>query len=212
MTESTEPSAGGLSQLVERYSRRADAFENLVAQVPADRWEWPSPCADWDARAVVGHIIDMHAAMLSPLGRELSPASLAADPLGAFRSARADVTALLADPETAQATVSTPMGPTSFAEHVDQVVSADMVQHGWDLARATGQDDTIDPAELEALWPMVQTIPEVMRTPGAFGPGIVVYGPIVEVPSDAPLQDRVLGLLGRDPKFVPGQPEATRRF
>ena len=175
-----------------------------MAQVPPDRWDWPSPCADWDARAVVGHIIIMHAAMLAPVGRELSPASLADDPLGAFRSARADVAALLDDPEVAATVVQTPMGPSTFADHVDQVVSADMVQHGWDLARATGQDDTIDPVELEQLWPMVQAIPEVMRIPDAFGPGIVVYGPIVDVPADAPLQHRVLGLLGRDPNFVAG--------
>jgi uncharacterized protein (TIGR03086 family) len=209
VTEPPAAPAEELSQITERYRRRADVFEQLVAQVPPERWDWPSPCTDWDARAVVGHVIGMHAAMLAPLDRRLSPASLAEDPLGAFRSARADVEALLADADVAATVVPTPMGPTSFADHVDQVVSADLVQHGWDLARATGQDDTIDPAELEQLWPMAQAIPEVMRTPGAFGPGIVVYGPVVEVPDDAPLQHRVLGLLGRDPDFVPGKDRLT---
>jgi uncharacterized protein (TIGR03086 family) len=206
MTDPSVAPADGVPQIADRYQRRADAFENLVAQVPPDRWDWPSPCTDWDARAVVEHVIGMHGAMLAPLDRRLNPApSLIDDPLGAFRSARADVEALLADPDIAATVVPTPMGPTSFADHVDQVVSADLVQHGWDLARATGQDDTIDPAELAQLWPMAQAIPDVMRIPGAFGPGIVVYGPIVEVPPDAPLQHRVLGLLGRDPKFVPGK-------
>jgi hypothetical protein len=37
------------------------------------------------------------------------------------------------------------------------------------------------------------------RTPGAFGPGVEVFGPEFEVPEDAPLQDRLLGLIGRDP-------------
>ena len=44
--------------------------------------------------------------------------------------------------------------------------------------------------------------PDVMekyRTPGAFGEGIEVYGPEVPVPADAPLQDRLLGLIGRQP-------------
>ena len=40
-----------------------------------------------------------------------------------------------------------------------------------------------------------------MRIPGAYGPGIVVFGPEVKVPEDAPLQDRLLGLLGRDPAW-----------
>jgi hypothetical protein len=91
------------------------------------------------------------------------------------------------------------------AAMVDGVVSSDLVLHRWDLARATGQDDTIDPAELERMWPELQQIPDVMRVPGAFGPGIVVFGPAVEVPPDAPLQDRALGLLGRDPAWTPAR-------
>jgi len=50
--------------------------------------------------------------------------------------------------------------------------------------------------------PPAQQIDERLRTPGAFGPGIVVYGPLVEVPDDAPVADRLLGLLGRDPYWT----------
>ena len=57
-----------------RYRRRADRFEALVAAVDPDRWDDPSPCAEWRARDVVGHIVDMHGVMLRPAGRELSPA------------------------------------------------------------------------------------------------------------------------------------------
>ena len=193
-----------IAEIRDRYVRRAAAFEALVAGTGPDHWASPSPCADWDARGVVGHIVDMHAAMLAPLGRGLTAApSVAVDPLAAFRAARDDVLALLSDPDVACREISSPMGPTTAAEHVDQVVSEDLVAHGWDLARATGQDDTIDPAELERMWPAVQGIPEVMRVPGAFGPGIVVFGPVVEVPADAPIQQRVLGLLGRDPLWRP---------
>jgi hypothetical protein len=40
---------------------------------------------------------------------------------------------------------------------------------------------------------------EKFRTPGAFGEGVEVFGPEVKVPADAPLQDRLLGLIGRRP-------------
>ena len=93
------------------------------------------------------------------------------------------------------------MGRTTVEQHIDGVASEDLVIHGWDLARATGQDDTIDPAEVERAWPIAQAMPEKMRIPGAYGPGIVVFGPEVKVPEDAPLQDRLLGLLGRDPAW-----------
>jgi hypothetical protein len=99
-------------------------------------------------------------------------------------------------------------------QHVDQVPSADMVMHGWDLARATGQDDTIDPAEVEGMWTGLSAMPpeflEQLRTPGAFGPGVEVFGPEVTVPEDAPLQDRLLGMIGRDPAWTPATGRPTR--
>ena len=187
-----------MSEIADRYRHRADAFEHKVAAVAPEQWSDPSPCQDWTARDVVGHIVDMHAVMLRPLGRELSPApTVSEDPLAAFRSARADIEAVLGDPELSTTQCETPMGQTSAESHIDGVVSADMVIHGWDLARATGQDDTIEAHELERMWPAVQAIGPEMRTPGAFGPGIVVFGPEVKVCRDASLQARVLGLLGR---------------
>ncbi|MFC4535355.1 TIGR03086 family metal-binding protein [Sphaerisporangium dianthi] len=191
-----------MSEIAVRHRVRAAVFAAKVAAVGPDQWSNPSPCEGWTARDVVGHVVGMHAAMLGPVGRSLSRApSVEEDPLAAFVSACADIESLLADPSVAARPIETPMGRLSAERHVDQVASADMVLHGWDLARATGQDDTIDPAELEAMWPAVQRIPPKMRIPGAFGPGIVVYGPEVEVPGDAPLQHRVLGLLGRDPHW-----------
>ncbi|MFW3170400.1 TIGR03086 family metal-binding protein [Geodermatophilus sp. CPCC 206100] len=193
-----------IAEVTARYRRRADAFEATVTAVADADWARPSPCADWNARDVVGHIVDMHAVMLRPYGRTPAPApTVDEDPLAAFRAARHEVTALLADPELATRTVESPAGTMAGVDMVDQVASADLVLHRWDLARATGQDDTIDPEELERMWPGLQQIPDVMRQPGAFGPGVVVFGPLVEVPDDAPLQDRALGLVGRDPAWQP---------
>lgn len=194
--------------IADRYRRRADAFERLVAAVRPDQWDDPSPCAAWTVRDVVGHIVDMHGVIFRPLNRTLSPApALADDPLGTFKAARADVEAILDEPAQAGLEVDAPMGRMTVEQHVDQVPSTDMVLHGWDLARATGQDATIDPAEVEALWSAMSSIPaelmEQFRTPGAFGPGVEVFGPEVRVPADAPLQDRLLGLIGRDPAWAP---------
>jgi uncharacterized protein (TIGR03086 family) len=193
--------------IADRYQVRADAFERRTAAVQPDQWSNPSPCEEWTARDVVGHIVDMHAAMLRPLGRELPSApSIQEDPLGALRAARVEVEAVLADPALAGTEVDTPGGRMTAEQHIDQVVSADMIIHGWDLARATGQDDAIDPADVEMMFTGLRSMPapalEMMRTPGAFGPGIVVWGPEVKVPEEAPDQDRLLGMVGRDPRWA----------
>jgi uncharacterized protein (TIGR03086 family) len=197
-----------LGEIADRYRRRADAFERLIVGVRPEQWADPSPCADWSARDVVDHIVSMNGYMLRPLNRRLSPApAVADDPLGAFRAARADVEAVLADPDLATVEAETPNGTMTVERHIDEVVSDDIVLHGWDLARATGQDDTMHPADLERLWAIIRAIPpelmEQYRTPGAFGPGVEVFGPEVKVPDDAPLQHRLLGLIGRDPYWSP---------
>jgi uncharacterized protein (TIGR03086 family) len=200
--------------IVGRYRAHADAFERTVAAVQPDQWVNQSPCAAWSARDVVGHIVDMHGYMLRPMGHGLSPApSVQDDPLGAFKAARADVEAVLDDPELAGTECDSPAGRMTFEQQVDQVVSDDLVLHGWDLARATGQDDTMDPEDVERLWSTTSAIPadlmEQYRTPGAFGPGVEVFGPEVKVSGDAPLQDRLLGLIGRDPGWAPRTSQRT---
>jgi uncharacterized protein (TIGR03086 family) len=195
-----------VSEIAERYRRRADAFERTVAAVRPGQWSDPSPCAAWTARDVVAHIVGMHEAMLRPLGRGLDPApSVDDDPLEAFRAARTAVEAVLDDPASAGQECDTPAGRLSAEEHIDQVVSDDLVVHRWDLARATGQDGAMHPDDVARLWATTTAIPADLmarfRTPGAFGPGIEVYGPEVEVDRAAPLQDRLLGVLGRDPAW-----------
>ncbi|MGP3964996.1 TIGR03086 family metal-binding protein [Nonomuraea sp. 3N208] len=197
-----------MSEIADRYRRRAGAFERKVVSVRPDQWSHPSPCAKWTARDVVRHIVDMHAAMLHPLGRSLSPApTVDDDPVAAFRAARADVEAILNDPSLATLPCDTPTGPMPAQQHIDQVVSDDLPLHGWDLARATSQDDTIDPGDVERAWSAMTALPaeliEKFRTPGAFGPGIEVFGPEVKVAHNASPQDTLLAFIGRDPHWRP---------
>jgi uncharacterized protein (TIGR03086 family) len=198
-----------MSEIADRYRRHADAFERKVVAVRPEQWANQSPCEAWDARGVMGHIVVMHGVMLRPLDRELSPApSVAEDPVGAFRAARADIEAVLDDPALADRECDTPNGRMTVEQQIGDVVSDDLVLHGWDLARATGQDDTMDPDDVERLWSITTAIPpelmEKYRTPGAFGPGVEIYGPEVKVSEDAAPQDRLLGLIGRDPGWLPG--------
>ena len=91
---------------------------------------------------------------------------------------------------------TTGAGEVELAGEVAGVGALDeLILHGWDLARATGQSAGHDGPELKAVHGMVQQF----RASGIEG----LFGPVVDVPDDAPLLDRILGLSGRDPAWQP---------
>jgi uncharacterized protein (TIGR03086 family) len=164
-----------------------------VAAVPPDRWSAQSPCEQWTARDLVAHLVDVHGMFLGLVGRSLRPGpDVADDPLGAWTSARDQVQADLDDPERAGEEFDGLSGRSTFAQAVGRFICFDLDIHGWDLARATGQDERIDPDELPRLWQTAESFGEAIRSER-------VCGPAVEVPADAPEQDRLLAFLGRRP-------------
>ena len=75
----------------------------------------------------------------------------------------------------------------------------EVVLHGWDLARATRQPYDVDTGVLDPLVGFVTHMAE----PGMVDARNGLFGPVVSVPDDAPLLDRVVGLTGRDPDWSP---------
>lgn len=183
-----------MSEISERYARRASAFAEKVAAVSEDQWTAPSPCEGWTARDVVGHVVDSQGRFLGFVGREMGEhPSVDDDPEGAVRAVTSRIQQDLEDPERAAETFEGFMGTQAFETAVDRFLAADLVIHGWDLARATGQDDTIPAQDLAEMQEAVQQFPEeAMRSPGAFGP-------VVAVADDASDQDKLMGFLGRQP-------------
>lgn len=114
------------------------------------------------------------------------------DPLGAYRSTAAQVQAALDDPDRAAAEFDGFFGRSTFTQAIDRFVSFDLVVHGWDLARATGQDERIDAGELPKLWESVELFGDAIRSEGTCGPA-------VDVLPDSDEQTRLLAHLGRRP-------------
>ncbi len=77
-----------------------------------------------------------------------------------------------------------------------KVALNELVIHGWDLARATGQPYAPDATTTEAIFELLSAWENPDGTPGLFGP-------VVRVRSDAPMLDRAVGLSGRDPAWSP---------
>ncbi len=180
-----------MSEISDRYHRRADAFEALIAGVPANRWASQSPCEKWLASDVVGHVVGYSGHVLRErAGVEPTKAPLASEnAAAAFRAIRADVQRVLDDTAT----------PPDVSQFIDLAVSFDLPQHWWDLAKATGQDAIMDSEDVEALWEALSPMrPRWWDWQVANG----YYAPKIPVPEDAPLQDRLLGLIGRDPNWM----------
>jgi uncharacterized protein (TIGR03086 family) len=88
-------------------------------------------------------------------------------------------------------------GVTLPGDMMGRVALNELVLHGWDLARGTGQSFDCDPTSAEACYELIQAA----TAPGEGAPE-GLFGPAVEVASDAPLFDRLLGLGGRDPAWT----------
>lgn len=182
----TEPS--------DRFRRVAADFTRVVEAVPADRWDDPAPPEGWRARDVVGHLVDWFSGLFLGawgLGHPDYPA-IDDDPAGAWALLRDAIQGHLDDPAVADQVREIPPGALTFAEAVDRLGTSDLVVHQWDLARATGGDERLDPDEVHALLVGMEPMDGVLRASGH-------YGPRVEVADDADEQTRLIAFTGRQP-------------
>lgn len=186
-------SVGSMESRADRYRRLRKSFAAKVAAVPEELWSNRTPCDDWTARHLVRHVIETQGLFESLVGRSLEPGPpVDEDPHGAFLAATDQVQAHLDDPAAAQAGYEGYFGATTFEESADGFLSLDFVVHGWDLARAAGLDEHIDPVDVAWVWSRVETLGDAMRGPRTFGPAI-------EAEPDASDQDKLLAFLGRQP-------------
>lgn len=174
-----------------RYARLAGAFAEKIAAVPDDAWGNPSPCEDWTARDVVTHVVQTQGMFLGFIGQELGDIpSPEEDPTGAWKAASAKVQGNLDDPAEATKEFDGFAGKSTFEQGVDKFLCTDLVVHGWDLARAAGLDDRMEPEDIPAVRKTAESFGDAMRGPGAFGPAL-------DPPAGADDQAELLAFLGR---------------
>ena len=176
------------SEVSDRYRRVAEGFTARVNSVPPGAWDQPSPCGDWVARDVVTHVTDASAMFLRRAGVELA-AQPGEDPVRAWEVARDAVQAALADPTVANRQHESKMGPTTLERSIATFGIGDVLVHTWDLARATGLDEHLDPDEVRRLFDVMRPMDTKVRG--------VAFGPKVEPPAGADEQTLLLSFTGR---------------
>jgi uncharacterized protein (TIGR03086 family) len=186
--------------LVELHGRSGRRFAALVAGVGPEQWHDDTPCSEWDVWTLVHHLLSeqhwvppmFEGLTIEQVGDRFEGDLLGGDASrwpGLLASSMEEAHAVVAQPGALERTVHLSFGDAFGQEYVMQL-TADLAIHAWDLARATGQDDALDPGAVALLLPWTEANAELVAGSGMFGSRIDA-GP------GAPDDVRLLGLLGR---------------
>ena len=179
---------------IDAFDRAAAAATTVVNGIADDQLTLPTPCADWNVRAVLNHLVIgslmVEAIVAGRAHPDRGADHLGADPKAAFAAAVAANRETLRTPGLMERTVSTPMGERPGSVLVYMRV-AELFVHAWDLARATGQDTNLDPELAEVVRSAWTTqLGDRPRTQLPFEES-------QPVPDDAAAADRLAAYLGR---------------
>ncbi|MCW2767711.1 MAG: hypothetical protein JWO11_3670, partial [Nocardioides sp.] len=166
-----------MTNAAEEHRAVAGAFTDRVRGVPAGAWDSAAPVPGWVARDVVRHLVEWFPGFLKAgTGEDLpSGPSVDDDPVAAWTVHSDGVQALLDDPATAEKMlVNEHVGEVPLDQAVDRFYTSDVFLHTWDLARATGQDETLDADRCAGLLEGMLPLDEVLRASGQYGPRVPV--------------------------------------
>ena len=173
--------------LLDLYDRGSDWATSKVAGA-ASNLDASTPCDQWDVRTLLNHMLETQRYFAgSARGEDVSlpaptpPKLLSGDPVNDFASARADVLEGFGKEGVIDKT-----GPALGIAFSDQLL------HGWDLARATGQDTTMPDGLAEKAYGAIHGLFTEEQRKG-------VFKPEVPVAADATAQERLLAYTGRTP-------------
>jgi uncharacterized protein (TIGR03086 family) len=186
--------------ITELHRRAVQHFGQKVEHISGDQWDDPTPCSEWDVRALVNHLVYeerwtkplVDGKTIADVGTSLDGDLLGDDPLAAVAASTTEAVAAVDERVPEGGSVQLSFGETPINEYVMQLI-ADHLVHGWDLAAAIGTNRDMD-AELVAVvseWFAPQE--EMWRKAGAIGERVDA--------GDDP-QAQLLAAYGRNPDWA----------
>jgi uncharacterized protein (TIGR03086 family) len=191
MTSSMDAGAG--------FRRASEGFVQRAQVATDEQWSAPTPCTEWDLRALVNHVAGEYlwvpemlaGRTVADVGSRLDGDLLGDNPVQALITAQQRAVAAVEEPDALSRTVHLSFGDTPAVEYAQQMM-IDSVIHSWDVARALGGDEALDPELVEVAYAELQNIAEDWRAAGVFGPMTAASGDST--------QAKLLALSGRQPQ------------
>jgi uncharacterized protein (TIGR03086 family) len=192
------------------FARSVEEFQSRVRAVGDDAWDRPTPCTDWDVRALVNHVVGeqrwvvplMEGKTIAQVGDALNGDLLGSAPREAADTAAKAAVAAISEPGAMDRTVHLSFGDTPASEYAWQMI-ADHAVHAWDLAVAVGADPRLDNDLVTSVADWWLKWEDAYRSAGAIADR-------VPMSPHASRQDRLLGSFGRDPGWSAVQAAVAR--
>jgi uncharacterized protein (TIGR03086 family) len=179
-------------------ARALDQTQAMIDTIGADDLALPTPCPEYDVETLLGHLMTVVARINLALTGD-NPLSIptvtpdVTDFAGLWKERRALVDETLSDPAILTMTCTVPWGTIPGAAAVASY-TGELTTHSWDLAKATGRTALLDDTLATYCLPLIQQfVPADQRG------GPVPFGPVINVPADAPPYDRLAAWQGRQP-------------
>lgn len=184
-------------KLVEFHEQALMFMDDKVAGIQDVAWQNQSPCEEWSVRDVVNHITAenlwaeplMDGQTVEQVGDRFDGDVLGSDPKSAWQQASKVAHAAFGAPGATEQTVHVSFGDISGRHYLEQM-TCDLIIHGWDIAKGSGQDDAIPGALVDIAMKLLKPMVESGQTGS-------VFAKPVQVDDDADAQTRVLALTGR---------------
>lgn len=181
------------------YQKATDQTSKFVERVKDFDLDKQSNCSEWSVRQLLNHIVSENLWMpelligktIAEVGNQYDGDVLGEDPKAAFEQALAEANSALSADNVLDGVVHVSWGDIPKSDYLDQMLF-DLIIHGWDLAKSTGQDDDqIDPELVEVAYDWFKKNEEELRGFGVLGEEIVVS-------DDKDMQTKLLALIGRE--------------
>lgn len=187
------------ASLADHHERALTFTRNVIHGIDSEQWDWPTPCEDWSVRELVNHLVSgnywvgelMGGKTIDDVGDRLEGDLLGYDPLAKYEESAKIADHAFHEPGAMERVAAVSYGPVPGDIYCGHRF-IDVLVHGWDLAKGTGQGTTLSPELVDAAIAVTEPQLELLRASGA-------YGTDVEVPGGADPQTTLLAWTGRRP-------------